>query len=105
MGQVVSVGGNGTSTNGHASPKIRSYAPATGELIGEAPNTSPEEVRQAVLRARRAQEAWGALPAAERGVRLLRFRDAIVERADEIIDLIVRECGKPRQEALLHEVG
>ncbi len=104
MGHVVSVVGNGVGTNGQPSTKIRSYAPATGELIGEAPNTSAEEVRQAVLRAHRAQEAWGALPAEERGARILRFRDAIVDRAEEIVDLLVRECGKPRHEALLHEV-
>ena len=104
MGHVVSAVGNGVGTNGQSSTKIRSYAPATGELIGEAPNTSAEEVRQAVLRAHRAQEAWGALPVEERGARILRFRDAIVERAEEVVDLLVRECGKPRHEALLHEV-
>lgn len=104
MGHVVSVVGNGASTNGQSSTRIRSYAPATGELIGEAPNTSEEEVRQAVARARRAQEAWGALPVEERGARVLRFRDAVVDRSEEIVDLLVRECGKPRQEALLHEV-
>ena len=104
MGHMASVVGNGTSTNGQASTKIRSYAPATGELIGEAPNTSAEEVRLAVVRAHRAQEAWGALPPEERGARILRFRDAIVDHAEEIVDLLVRECGKPRHEALLHEV-
>src|SRR5512135_2021072 len=104
MGNVVSVAGNGTGTNGQAATKIKSYAPATGELIGEAPNTTPDEVKQAVQRARRAQEAWGALPVAERGARLIRYRDAIVDRADEVIDLLARECGKPRHEALLHEV-
>ncbi len=57
-----------------------------------------------MARARRAQEAWGALPVEERGARVLRFRDAIVDRSEEIVDLLVRECGKPRQEALLHEV-
>jgi succinate-semialdehyde dehydrogenase/glutarate-semialdehyde dehydrogenase len=102
MGNVVSVASNGT--NGHSTARIRSYAPATGELVGEAPNTSPDEVRQAVARARRAQEAWGALPVEERAARVLRFRDAIVDRSDEVIDLLVRECGKPRHEALLHEV-
>ena len=104
MGNMVSAAGNGTTTNGQATMKIRSYAPATGELIGEAPNTTPDEVKQAVTRARRAQEAWGALPVAERAARVLRFRDAIVDRADEVIDLLSRECGKPRHEALLHEV-
>lgn len=104
MGNMVSAAGNGTTTNGQATMKIRSYAPATGELIGEAPNTTPDEVKQAVTRARRAQEAWGALPVAERAARVLRFRDAIVDRADEVIDLLSRECGKPKHEALLHEV-
>jgi succinate-semialdehyde dehydrogenase/glutarate-semialdehyde dehydrogenase len=104
MGNAVSVTGNGTATNGATSTTVRSYAPATGELIGEAPNTSAEEVRRVVARARVAQEAWGALPVEERARRVLRFRDAIVDRADEVVDLLCRECGKPRHEALLHEV-
>jgi succinate-semialdehyde dehydrogenase/glutarate-semialdehyde dehydrogenase len=104
MGHVVSVTGNGANVNGQTSPRIRSYAPATGDLIGEAPNASAEDVKQAVRQAHRAQEAWGALPVEERATRLLRFRDAIIDRSDELIDLLVRECGKPRHEALLHEV-
>jgi succinate-semialdehyde dehydrogenase/glutarate-semialdehyde dehydrogenase len=104
MGNVVSVAGNGPGTNGQAVAKIPSFAPATGELIGEAPNTTADEVKQAVARARRAQEAWGALPIEERAHRVLRFKDAIVDRSDEIVDLLARECGKPRHEALLHEV-
>jgi acyl-CoA reductase-like NAD-dependent aldehyde dehydrogenase len=104
MGNVVSVTGNGTGTNGQGTAKIRSYAPATGELLGEAPNTTAEEVKRAVAAARRSQEAWGALPIEERGARMLRFRDAIVDRSDEVVDLLARECGKPKQEALLHEV-
>jgi succinate-semialdehyde dehydrogenase/glutarate-semialdehyde dehydrogenase len=35
---------------------------------------------------------------------VLRFRDALVARAEELVDVLVRECGKPRHEALLHEV-
>src|SRR4051812_3394663 len=109
MGHVVIERGvgntsNGPGANGHTSARIKSYAPATGELIGEAPNMSAIEVRQVVERARRAQEAWGALPIEERCERVLRFRDAIVDRADEIVDLLTRECGKARHEALVHEV-
>jgi succinate-semialdehyde dehydrogenase/glutarate-semialdehyde dehydrogenase len=63
-----------------------------------------DEVRQTVARAHRAQEAWAALPVEERAARVLRFRDAIVDRSDEIVDMLARECGKPRHEALLHEV-
>ncbi|AKT41718.1 aldehyde dehydrogenase family protein [Chondromyces crocatus] len=107
MGQLASeqmAKGNGQSLNGQSSAKLKSYAPATGELLGEAPNMGPDEVRAVVERARRAQEAWGALSIEERGERMLRFRDALVDRADEVIDLLSRECGKPRHEALLHEL-
>ncbi len=92
---------NGTTPAG----TLRSYAPATGELLGEVPITSRGEVENTVARARKAQAAWGVLPVAERCERLYRFRDAIVERADEIVDVAVRECGKPRPEALAHEIG
>src|SRR6185437_15962627 len=85
MGNVVAVAGNGTGTNGQVTAKIRSYAPATGELIGEVPIATADEVRQVAAR-------------------VLRFRDAIVDRSDEVVDLLARECGKPRHEALLHEV-
>src|SRR4051812_44155874 len=93
------------STNGSTSHRtIRSYAPATGELLGEVPITSPAEVRATVARARKAQAAWGVLPIEERCERLLRYRDALVERADEIVDVVSRECGKPKHDALGHEI-
>ncbi len=112
MGQITieraaGEGSNGPGANGAggaASASLKSYAPATGELLGEAPNMGVEEVRAVVARARRAQEAWGALPVEERCERVLRYRDALVEREQEIVDLLTRECGKPRHEALLHEL-
>jgi acyl-CoA reductase-like NAD-dependent aldehyde dehydrogenase len=90
--------------NGTPATTIKSYAPATGELLGEVHVSSKDEINAVVARARRAQAAWGVLPIEERCERLLRFRDAIAERAGELIDLISRECGKPKQEALAHEV-
>ena len=83
---------------------IESHAPATGELLGEVPIMSRDQVRVVVARARKAQEAWAILPVEERCDRLLRFRDALVDRADEMVDIISRETGKPRHEALMHEV-
>src|SRR5512139_3718191 len=72
---------------------------------GDARILGVEEVRAAVARARRAQESWGALPIEERAARVLRFRDALIERQDEVADLLSRETGKPMMEALLHEVA
>jgi acyl-CoA reductase-like NAD-dependent aldehyde dehydrogenase len=85
--------------------RIRNVAPATGELLSETAVAGVEEVRRAVARARKAQQAWAVLPVEERGHRLLRLRDAMADRADEFIDVLALECGKPRHEALMHEVA
>jgi succinate-semialdehyde dehydrogenase/glutarate-semialdehyde dehydrogenase len=83
---------------------IVSRNPATGELLGEVPECSVDEIKQAVARARGAQAAWSALSVKERCERVARFRDLIVERADELCLLIAQETGKTRAEALSMEV-
>jgi succinate-semialdehyde dehydrogenase/glutarate-semialdehyde dehydrogenase len=83
---------------------IVSRNPSTGAVLGEVPDQSPSEVRAAVERARLAQRAWGALPVKERCRRVARFRDLVVERAEELVDLLAKEAGKARSEALAHEV-
>jgi succinate-semialdehyde dehydrogenase/glutarate-semialdehyde dehydrogenase len=97
-----------TTTNGKLgiAPRsvLKSRAPATGQLLGEVEVTSPELVVQAVRRAQTAQLAWRELPLEERCDRLLRFRDALVAQAEDVVELLVRETGKPRNEALGHEL-
>jgi succinate-semialdehyde dehydrogenase/glutarate-semialdehyde dehydrogenase len=83
---------------------IVSRNPATGEVLGEVPVMGADEVRAQVARARAAQKDWGALPVAERARRVMAFRDEVLTRAEEIIDLIVKEGGKTRSEALGMEV-
>lgn len=78
--------------------------PATGEVIGEVPIMLAEDVRRVVDRAREAQIAWGALAVVERCRRLKAFRKALVASAEALADLIVRENGKPRPEALVTEI-
>lgn len=101
MGMVATAVAASATEGGKQRNVITSYAPATGEAIGEAPVLSAEEVRAAVRRARAAQESWALLPIEERAERILRWRDLFVERAEELIDLLSRECGKPRSEALI----
>ena len=79
---------------------LKSWEPATGELLGEVAVSTLDEVGQAIARAKKAQLAWAVLPIEERSKRLLRFRDALVDRAEEIVDVVTRECGKPRTDAL-----
>jgi acyl-CoA reductase-like NAD-dependent aldehyde dehydrogenase len=78
--------------------------PATGERVGQLASLGPDEVRAAVARARAAQPAWAELPVRERARRLRAFRDELTARAEEVIDAVVGEGGKTRQEALGMEV-
>src|SRR5262245_36959646 len=83
---------------------IVSKNPASGDAIGEVPNLGPAEVKAAVARARSAQTAWAERSVRDRCHELKRLRDVFIHRAPELIDLIVREGGKTRTEALSMEV-
>jgi acyl-CoA reductase-like NAD-dependent aldehyde dehydrogenase len=78
--------------------------PATGEILGELTCATPQEVHDAVSRARQAQPAWQALPVKDRVAVLKRFQRKLSERRVEIAELISREAGKPTVEALNTEV-
>jgi acyl-CoA reductase-like NAD-dependent aldehyde dehydrogenase len=95
---------SGRSPAARAPDRVRTYAPASGELLAELPVTTEDEVRRVVARARKAQAAWAVLPVEERAQRLLRLRDALAEHAEDLVEVLSRECGKPRHEALVHEV-
>ncbi len=90
----------------HDIPKDRivSKNPTTGEVLGEVPDQGPAEIKQAVARARAAQKSWAELSVKERATRVGRFRDLVVRRAPELCELIAREGGKTRAEALSMEV-
>src|SRR5271163_4617653 len=83
---------------------IISVNPATGETLGELACATPQEVHQAVRRAREAQPAWQALPAKDRVAVLKRFQRKLSEQRDELAVLISREAGKPVAEALTTEI-
>ncbi|MFN2493616.1 MAG: aldehyde dehydrogenase family protein [Pyrinomonadaceae bacterium] len=84
--------------------EIISYDPATREEIGRAPLSSPEDVKQAVTKARRAQRAWASLTFNDRGRVILAARNLMLAERDEIAQLISRETGKPATEALSMEI-
>ncbi|WP_433207647.1 aldehyde dehydrogenase family protein [Nocardia sp. CA-107356] len=59
----------------------------------------------AIAVARTAQDAWGAMSVGERVTALAQLPRAIIRHADRITEVIGRENGKPRAEALGHEVA
>jgi succinate-semialdehyde dehydrogenase/glutarate-semialdehyde dehydrogenase len=78
--------------------------PATGEEIGRVPLLDAAEVAAAVSKARAAQPAWAKLSYRERARCILRAREIVLDRLEEIAKLISRETGKPVTEAIAMEV-
>lgn len=78
--------------------------PANGEKIGQVKSYTAEEAREAIERARRAQRRWEEVGLDERIRVVRRFRDVLLDRAEEVCELISRENGKVLQEALQMEV-
>ena len=73
--------------------------PSTGEPLHELPRSSADDVRDAVARARLAQLAWARAGFAERRRVLLRAHDLILDRGDQLLDLVQLESGKTRGQA------
>src|SRR5271169_5704856 len=87
-----------------AATSIDSINPATQEINAQFAVTQPADLPAIFARARSAQKEWSALPLRERCAMLRRLRDAIFTRRDEIVDVITREAGKPRVEAIFAEL-
>ena len=84
--------------------RLRLASPATRETLYEIEVQNAEDVAQALEGARKAQPAWSALSVGERGRYLLRALDALVEQQNEFIEVIQRESGKSRSDALRFDV-
>ncbi len=83
---------------------IVSRDPSNGQEIGRAALMTASDVAVAVRNARLAQPAWAALSYRERAGFILRAREIVLARTDEIANLISRETGKPPVEAISMEV-
>jgi aldehyde dehydrogenase (NAD+)/succinate-semialdehyde dehydrogenase/glutarate-semialdehyde dehydrogenase len=73
--------------------------PFTGAPLVELPVSSADDVATAYARAREAQVAWAKLSPAERAAPFIRFHDAILDRREEILDILQLETGKARRHA------
>ena len=69
--------------------------PATGELVGRAPEHTAADLDAAVAAARVAQPEWAALGHERRRELLNRAADAIEASAEALAELLSREQGKP----------
>lgn len=79
-------------------------SPATLDPIGSFECAGDDDVTSMVERARNAQPAWAAMGPTRRAGYLRKALAHLVSHQDEFVDVIVRESGKPRTEALMIDV-
>src|ERR687895_108817 len=78
---------------------FESVNPASGDVIGAFPKSSTADVDRAVEAAKDAYERWRLVPAPKRAEVLFRVGQRLIERKDELTELMVQEMGKVRAEA------
>ena len=83
---------------------ITCYNPATGEKLGEVTARSPIEVRGAVTRARSAQKEWAQSTFRQRRAVLRHIMNYVLDHADELCGLIVKDAGKTYENAMMGEI-
>jgi succinate-semialdehyde dehydrogenase/glutarate-semialdehyde dehydrogenase len=76
--------------------------PATGETVKEYPEISDADLRAAIDRADAAAKSWPASSTvAERAALVRKVGDLHKERSQELAEIIVREMGKPMDQAVM----
>jgi succinate-semialdehyde dehydrogenase/glutarate-semialdehyde dehydrogenase len=76
--------------------------PATGETVKEYPEISDDELRAAIDRCDQASKSWPASNSvADRAALVRKVGELHSERREELAGIIVREMGKPIEQALM----
>ena len=78
--------------------------PATGEILGYSPLTPVAELKIIFANAKIAQKSWTRLPIRRRTQYMSSVRDYIAQHAKEIAEIISKENGKTRIDALSADV-
>lgn len=69
--------------------------PATGEKLWSVPIANQQDVDDAVASAQKAFESYRFVPIEKRKELLNKFCDAWVQNAEEMINILCKETGKP----------
>jgi len=92
------IGGEWVDSNASTTYPVTN--PANGEVIGECPLSSADELDAAVQSARAAFDTWRRVPAQERVQYLFRFKTLMEKHAEELAAIVTRENGKTLSEAM-----
>lgn len=84
--------------------KIRVRNPSTGETLAELAQTPIASLPEIFARAARVQKKWAAQRLKHRAQALIDLKETLIDQSDAIIDLIHRENGKTKVEAITMEL-
>jgi acyl-CoA reductase-like NAD-dependent aldehyde dehydrogenase len=89
---------------GGAGPTIAVENPATGDTIGHVPDLTAQQVAELAARARAAQPGWEAIGYEGRAAVMREMRRWLVQNRDRVVQTIVDETGKAREDAQTTEL-
>ncbi|QDG49664.1 aldehyde dehydrogenase family protein [Persicimonas caeni] len=93
------------SASAESYPTPGTFSPATGAELEPVEQTHVDEVKDTVERARAAQKEWRLTTLHEREEAMQAIARRVLERADEIVEIISQETGKNPSEILVNEVS
>jgi lactaldehyde dehydrogenase/glycolaldehyde dehydrogenase len=96
------IGGQWTSGASSALTEVEN--PANEAVVATVPEGTTDDAIAALESAKRAQPAWAALPAVDRGKLVAALADAVRDHSDALSRIVVAEQGKPLNQAV-GEIG
>lgn len=86
-----------------ASPRATRHrvdAPWTGNELAQVPYAVAKDIPGVVARGRSAQKSWGEKSVRDRAAIILRAHDLLLDRRDQVLDIVQWETGKVRLHAI-----
>lgn len=78
---------------------LKVHNPADGSVVAEFPAASAEQAEEALRSASVAFRTWSKAPLDERISWIQKLRSAIIDKKDELLELLMKESGKPYSQA------
>ncbi|KAL3663804.1 hypothetical protein V7S43_011217 [Phytophthora oleae] len=79
---------------------VNVVSPSTGQVIGQCALSNHKDVKMAVVRGQEAFKEWRQTTIKTRAGIMLKFHSLMMQHQDELADIVVKENGKNRTEAL-----
>ena len=86
---------NGQYVNPVSDQWIDNYCPADGEIYGQIPNSSKDDVEVAYIAAKTAFPSWSNTSLEERSRIMLKISELIEQNLDRLVEAESKDNGKP----------